>query len=160
MVATAAAREGSTSRVRASAPDAGADAGRAGTCVPRSCCCWPRSPATAISPGSTYPALAQLEDEGLVVATAVGTGREFALTDAGRAHVEENREALGEPWTEATQGFPKEGIELRGLIKQVAIAAAQVMAAGTQAQREEAVKLLAETRRGLYRLLAQEDEQE
>ncbi len=34
------------------------------------------------------------------------------------------------------------------------------MAAGTQAQREEAVKLLAETRRGLYRLLAQEDEQE
>jgi DNA-binding PadR family transcriptional regulator len=112
------------------------------------------------SPGSTYPALAQLEDEGLVVATAVGTGREFALTDAGRAHVEENREALGEPWTEATQGFPKEGIELRGLIKQVAIAAAQVMAAGTQAQREEAVKLLAETRRGLYRLLAQEDEQE
>jgi DNA-binding PadR family transcriptional regulator len=112
------------------------------------------------SPGSMYPALAQLEDEGLVVATAVGTGREFALTDAGRAHVEENREALGEPWTEATQGFPKEGLELRGLIKQVAIAAAQVMAAGTQAQREEAVKLLAETRRGLYRLLAQEDEQE
>ncbi len=176
MVATAAAREGSTSRVRASAPDAGADAAPRGDVraaillllaeesrngyqlmqeiEERSGGAW------RPSPGSTYPALAQLEDEGLVVATAVGTGREFALTDAGRAHVEENREALGEPWTEATQGFPKEGIELRGLIKQVAIAAAQVMAAGTQAQREEAVKLLAETRRGLYRLLAQEDEQE
>jgi DNA-binding PadR family transcriptional regulator len=110
------------------------------------------------SPGSTYPALAQLEDEGLVLATAVGTGREFALTDAGRAHVEENREALGEPWTAASGGFPKEGAELRGLIKQIGIAAMQVMVAGTQAQREQAVQLLAEARRGLYRILAQDDE--
>jgi DNA-binding PadR family transcriptional regulator len=112
------------------------------------------------SPGSTYPALSQLEDEGLVQATTVGTGREFALTDAGREHVQENRESLGEPWTDATRGFPKEGLELRGLIKQVAIAAAQVMAAGTQSQREEAIKLLAETRRSLYRLLAQEDDEQ
>ncbi len=112
------------------------------------------------SPGSTYPALAQLEDEGLVVATAVGTGREFALTDAGRTYVQENRETLGEPWTDATRGVPKEGPEARGLIKQIAVAAMQVMVAGTQSQREEAVRLMSETRRGLYRILAQEDEAE
>jgi len=111
------------------------------------------------SPGSTYPALAQLEDEGLVQATVVGTGREYALTDSGRNYVQDNRETLGEPWTEATRGYPKEGLELRGLIKQIAIASAQVMVAGTQSQREEALKLLSETRRGLYRLLAQEDEE-
>jgi DNA-binding PadR family transcriptional regulator len=110
------------------------------------------------SPGSTYPALAQLEDEGLVQATAVGTGREFALTDAGRTHVEENRETLGEPWTAASGGFPREGLELRGLIKQIGIASMQVMVAGTQAQREQAVQLLGEARRGLYRILAQEDD--
>jgi DNA-binding PadR family transcriptional regulator len=110
------------------------------------------------SPGSTYPALAQLEDEGLVQATAVGTGREFALTDAGRAHVEENRETLGEPWTAARGGYPKEGRELRDLIKQIATAAMQVMVAGTQTQREQAIGRLAESRRGLYRILAQDDD--
>ncbi len=110
------------------------------------------------SPGSTYPALAQLEDEGLVVATAVGTGREFALTDAGRTYVEENREALGEPWTAARGGFPKEGREMRDLIKQTAAAAMQVMVAGSQSQREQAIALLGDARRGLYRILAEEDE--
>lgn len=110
------------------------------------------------SPGSTYPALSQLEDEGLVVATAVGTGREFALTDAGRTHVEENREQLGEPWTAVGGGFPKEGFELRGLIKQIGIAAMQVMVAGTKEQREQAVVLLGDARRGLYRILAEDDE--
>jgi len=110
------------------------------------------------SPGSTYPALAQLEDEGLVVATAVGTGREFALTDAGRTYVQENRETLGEPWTAGSGGYPKEGKELGGLIKQIAVAATQVIVAGTQAQREQAIELLGEARRGLYRILAQEDE--
>src|SRR5262245_33907859 len=33
------------------------------------------------SPGSVYPALSQLEDEGLVRSESVGTGRVFALTD-------------------------------------------------------------------------------
>src|SRR3954447_11098004 len=50
------------------------------------------------SPGSVYPALAQLEDEGLVRAEAEGSGRRFTLTDEGRAHVEEHRDELGEPW--------------------------------------------------------------
>src|SRR5215218_4893726 len=40
------------------------------------------------SPGSVYPALQQLEDEGLV-RVAPGEGRKaFELTDEGRAHVE------------------------------------------------------------------------
>src|SRR5215468_5428427 len=34
------------------------------------------------SPGSVYPALAQLEDEGLIHAEAAGEGRAFALTEA------------------------------------------------------------------------------
>jgi hypothetical protein len=42
------------------------------------------------SPGSVYPALQQLEDEGLIRSSEAGggTGKVFELTDAGRAQVE------------------------------------------------------------------------
>src|SRR6202035_4023050 len=41
------------------------------------------------SPGSVYPALQQLEDEGLIRSSESGggTGKVFELTEAGRAHV-------------------------------------------------------------------------
>lgn len=48
--------------------------------------------AYAPSPGVVYPTLTLLEDLGLIAATsAEGAKRLFALTDAGRAHLEENR---------------------------------------------------------------------
>ena len=57
------------------------------------------------SPGSVYPTLAQLEDEGLVRAEE-GEGRmPFTLTDAGKAYVAENREELGEPWAKPAEGI-------------------------------------------------------
>jgi DNA-binding PadR family transcriptional regulator len=110
------------------------------------------------SPGSIYPALAQLEDEGLVEATKEGSGREFALTDAGREHVEARREELGEPWKAVSGGFPKEAGELRELMMQLGAAAMQVVSAGTAEQRKRAVELLTETRRGLYRILASDED--
>ncbi len=109
------------------------------------------------SPGSIYPVLAQLEDEGLVEGRKEGSGRVFELTDSGRAHVEEHRDELGEPWKAVSGGFPKEGVELRALIPQLAAAAVQVMRAGDQEQRAKAVALLTEARRGLYRILAEDD---
>ena len=39
------------------------------------------------SPGSVYPTLAQLEDEGLIQATERDANKLFELTDAGRAHI-------------------------------------------------------------------------
>src|SRR5689334_4364215 len=54
------------------------------------------------SPGSVYPALQQLEDEGLVHAEVQDGRRHFALTDAGRAHVEAQGDALKEPWRAAS----------------------------------------------------------
>ena len=47
--------------------------------------------------------------------------------------------------------------ELGELLGQVAMAVRQVMHAGGDAEREEASKLLAETRRSLYRILAGRD---
>src|SRR3954470_12669948 len=50
------------------------------------------------SPGSLYPALQQLEDEGLAPVTGAAGRKSYELTDEGRAYVEENREQLGTPW--------------------------------------------------------------
>jgi DNA-binding PadR family transcriptional regulator len=108
------------------------------------------------SPGSIYPALAQLEDEGLVQATKEGSGRVFELTDAGREHVESKRDELGEPWKAVSGGFPKEAGELRDLVMQLGAAAMQVVQAGTTEQRRKAVEHLTEARRGLYRILAED----
>ena len=108
------------------------------------------------SPGSMYPTLAMLEDEGLI-RPQPGEGRTpYELTDEGRAHVEEHREELGEPWARSTQGLG-EGLELKSLIGQVAAASWQVAMTGDQAQIERAKDVLNEARRSLYRLLADDD---
>jgi DNA-binding PadR family transcriptional regulator len=106
------------------------------------------------SPGSVYPTLQQLEDEGLIQPQE-GEGRTpYVLTDAGKAYVEENREALGEPWAKSAEGIGEERLELRGLVAQIAAATVQVGTAGDDAQVTKAKELLAETRRGLYKILA------
>jgi DNA-binding PadR family transcriptional regulator len=111
------------------------------------------------SPGSMYPALAQLEDEGLVAAddTGTGTGKQFALTDAGKAHVAENREQLGEPWGGLGEQVGEGRLELRRLIGQLAAAAVQVSQVGSDAQIAKAREVLVDARKALYRLLAEDE---
>src|SRR4051812_44336482 len=106
------------------------------------------------SPGSVYPALAQLEDEGLVRAAEHDGRKTFELTDAGRAHVEEHRERFGTPWETVAEGVPAELHELRVAAQALAVAAMQVAQTGSKAQLGEAKRILEEARRGLYRLLA------
>lgn len=110
------------------------------------------------SPGSVYPALAQLEDEGLVRSEERDGGKVFTLTDAGRRHVDEHREELGEPWTTATAGVDEGALELRDLVWQTGAAAQQVVHAGNAEQIARARQVLADARRALYRILAEEDE--
>ncbi len=106
------------------------------------------------SPGSVYPALSQLEDEGLVQAVQEGGGRKlFDLTEAGRTHVAEHADELGTPWQEVGGGGEHVG-ELRTLVFGVGAAVMQVVQAGTDKQAAEAAKVLEETRRALYRILA------
>ena len=106
------------------------------------------------SPGSVYPALAQLEDEGLVRSVERDGRKEFELTDEGRAHVEEHRERYGTPWADAAEGVPSELHELRLAAQGLAVAAMQVAQTGTKGQLDEAKRILEDARRGLYRLLA------
>jgi DNA-binding PadR family transcriptional regulator len=109
------------------------------------------------SPGSVYPTLQQLEDEGLVE-TGEGEGRQpFGLTDAGRTYVAENRDELGEPWAKLAEGVGEERLELRGQLGQIGAAVYQVATAGDKQQVARAKQLLTETRRGLYRILADDE---
>ena len=108
------------------------------------------------SPGSVYPALQQLEDEGLVGVAPGGGRKAYTLTDEGRAHVEENADALGTPW-DAVKGDMGEGAwELMGAMRQIGMALFQLTHSGTEAQQQAAKDVLAETRRSLYRILAEE----
>jgi len=112
------------------------------------------------SPGSVYPALAQLEDEGLVHAERDEGRKRFALTDAGRTYVEEHREALGEPWAGLGDEASAGRRDLRGLLGQLATATVQVAQAGDEKQVEQASRILGDARRALYRLLAEEEASE
>ena len=106
------------------------------------------------SPGSVYPALAQLEDEGLVRASEEDGRKTFTLTDEGSAYVEANRERMGTPWNTAGEGATGELHELRRALQALAAATMQVAQTATKEQLAEATQLLEDTRRSLYRLLA------
>ncbi|HWB22814.1 MAG TPA: PadR family transcriptional regulator [Gaiellaceae bacterium] len=108
------------------------------------------------SPGSVYPALQLLADEGLVTSEARGGGNVFELTDAGRAHLAEKDESAEPPWEAINAGATEEMIELRRVLMQTADAVKQVVRSGNDSQRAAAVKLLEDTRRGLYGILAGE----
>jgi DNA-binding PadR family transcriptional regulator len=111
------------------------------------------------SPGSVYPTLAQLEDEGLVRSVEAEGARRFEITDAGREHLE-SRAAEQDPWEPAAEDAENPLAELAPLVIQIGKATFQVASVGDQSQRERARTLLADTRRALYRILADDAEAE
>src|SRR5215469_7948971 len=109
------------------------------------------------SPGSVYPALAQLEDENLIaLQDAAGARRAYGLTDDGRRYVDEHAEELSAPWS-ALAGAASTAYDMRKLVHQVHLAATQVISAGTDEQVTQARKVLTQARRALYRILAEDD---
>jgi DNA-binding PadR family transcriptional regulator len=106
------------------------------------------------SPGAVYPALSQLADEGLISGEESGGRRTFSLTDAGRAYVEQNPEMARGAWESMAQ---QEAWQVPGLF---AVAArlgggiVQIAHGGTPEQIQAAERLLEQTRRKLYQILA------
>jgi len=110
------------------------------------------------SAGSVYPALQQLEDEGLITpAAGEDRRRNYTLTDEGRAYVEAHAAELRSSWDAVTGSVDDEVVQMHNLSRQVAMATAQVAQAGTAAQVQQASKILADTRKALYRILAADD---
>lgn len=134
------------------------------------------------SSGAIYPALAQLEDEGLVEQVDLDGRRAYQLTDTGRAAAEElPRQAWAggaepdDPWSEGEgrrtgsghgwaageehqeerRARRQRGAQLWKALGSVAMATQAVGQAGDDALSGQAAELLDRTRRDLYRLLAE-----
>lgn len=108
------------------------------------------------SPGSVYPTLTMLEDEGLIAAVEAEGKRRYTLTDTGTQAVAE-REGPA-PWEQVVTDASPAVFELKDVLASTMAAVQQVFRAGTPAQQAKAVEILSETRRRLYEVLASEDE--
>jgi DNA-binding PadR family transcriptional regulator len=105
------------------------------------------------SPGSVYPTLQLLEDEGLIASVRDEGRKQFTLTDAGReeaAKVTDNP-----PWAQfADAEAINAAHDVREAVFGVMNAVREVAGTGTDEQRAQALELLQETRRKLYAILA------
>jgi DNA-binding PadR family transcriptional regulator len=104
------------------------------------------------SPGSVYPTLQLLEDEGLIEAEATGGRKSYRLTDAGRAEAE--TAAQNPPWAQFTDDTMSQVQDFRDAAVGIMSALKQVGFNGTPEQRERALGVLNETKRKLYAILA------
>ncbi|GAA2079134.1 PadR family transcriptional regulator [Pseudolysinimonas kribbensis] len=105
------------------------------------------------SPGSVYPTLQQLVDEGLAVQPS-GPGKgDYELTDDGRAYAAEHEEAIANVFAQPT-GFPGPDREFLQSIGRLFDAVKQFPRTATPEQRKAATEKMDELRRELYRILA------
>jgi DNA-binding PadR family transcriptional regulator len=108
------------------------------------------------SAGSVYPALAQLADEGLVRTEEAGDRRSYVLTDAGRTLVEEQRDRLGAPWEQMTDSVDDDVGAMFQEMRRLGMAAGQISHLGDGSQLGKARAILADARRALYAVLAED----
>jgi DNA-binding PadR family transcriptional regulator len=106
------------------------------------------------SPGSVYPALQQLEDEGLIRSEEAEGRKQYVLTDEGRAHVQERGADKPAPWEQMSGEVSDEAHELGKLMRELASAFVQVMRTGGREQMGKAREVLTTARRDLYQILA------
>jgi DNA-binding PadR family transcriptional regulator len=109
------------------------------------------------SPGSVYPALQLLEDQGLVRFETDEGRRVVHLTDEGARYVEENRSDLEKFWQPFSGSHTDDVVDMRSAMMHVGMAAMQVYRAGSAAQMDRAREILAATTRELYAVLAEAD---
>jgi DNA-binding PadR family transcriptional regulator len=109
------------------------------------------------SPGSVYPMLQLLEDQGLIRGEEAEGRRVFSPTEAGSAEVATIRERLGDaPWGHTGAGRDPR-VELRQAVVQLGAAVKQVGTAGSPEQVQSALEILRGARRRVYALLAEAD---
>lgn len=108
------------------------------------------------SPGSVYPTLQLLEDEGLIGSESEGGKKLFSLTDTGRAEADSGPDA---PWDAAGRGIDWEAMgEARKAGGGLVSAFQQVWLNGTPEQREKALGVVNDARKRLYLILAEAEE--
>jgi DNA-binding PadR family transcriptional regulator len=105
------------------------------------------------SPGSVYPTLQLLDDEGLIVSSeSEGSTKLFELTDKGRAAAEKIKTP---PWKQFAEGVDSNQVNLRAELAQLFGAVAQSAYVSTAEVQQRIVAILKNARREIYRLLAE-----
>lgn len=107
------------------------------------------------SPGAVYPVLKRLTREGLVTPSEQEGKKTFALTPAGKALVDQQREEWGQPWTRAAQQDSDEAQALWNEGRQLSAAVWQISQSDDTDHVTAAVQILAEARKKIYRMLAE-----
>jgi DNA-binding PadR family transcriptional regulator len=107
------------------------------------------------SPGSIYPTLQLLEDEGKITSEESGGRRAYTLTDDGRA--EATTAAENAPWTEFSAETVSSGHDTREAIGGIFMALKQIGFERDREQWARAVEVLNETKRKLYAILAESE---
>jgi DNA-binding PadR family transcriptional regulator len=118
------------------------------------------------SPGSVYPTISQLEDEGLIESSDERGRRTLTITDAGRDYLASHQDEVAEVWApfaeqsaarhdEAGEGDDDvDFASLKPELGRVMNAVWQIITTGTDQQRRAAIGVLIEARRSLYTILA------
>lgn len=105
------------------------------------------------SPGSVYPALQALQDEGLIVVTPDEHNRGVAsLTDLGQKYMDDHADELmnASPAVDSSDGR----VDLRRKVHAIGMAVKQVQAFGTTEQAKQAGEIVDEAQRRIYAILA------
>jgi DNA-binding PadR family transcriptional regulator len=107
------------------------------------------------SPGSVYPTLQLLVDEGLTVATeSEGSKKLFELTDEGRAAADKIETP---PWDEITEGIEPGHANLRSAVAQLMGAVAQSAYTASEEQQQRIVDIVNTARREIYGILGESE---
>jgi DNA-binding PadR family transcriptional regulator len=107
------------------------------------------------SPGSVYPTIAQLEDEGLVESFLDAGKKVLRLTDEGRSYIAKHPDEMASIWTPFEERDDEGDVaNLKPLIGQMMSGIWQIAVSGSPDQQAEAARILADTRRRLYGILA------
>ncbi|MBB4685278.1 PadR family transcriptional regulator [Amycolatopsis jiangsuensis] len=109
------------------------------------------------SPGSIYPTLQMLADEGLVVSHDENGKKLFELTGEGSAAAEQ--QTGPPPWEHFADDVDPAEADLRKSAGTLAAAVVQVMRAGSPGQQARAVDVLNEARRSLYSILGEAEDE-
>ncbi len=107
------------------------------------------------SPGSVYPTLQLLEDEGLIQAETTGSRKRYSLTADGRPEAE--TAAQNPPWAQFSDDTMDQVADFRDAAFGIMDALRQVGFNGTPEQRQRALEILNETKRKLYGVLASDN---
>jgi DNA-binding PadR family transcriptional regulator len=108
------------------------------------------------SAGSIYPTLQQLSDEGLVIGEDVDGRRVYTLTEEGRKAA---AEAGAAPWADSRdERGDTRGQDLMRQVMELAAAIVQVHKVGSPQARSEAVRIVTDARKQMYRLLSEDED--